>query len=180
MAVALAGLAVGLKAELLLPQQFAHDRMLTRCPRRRVRRDSAQTLQVQRNGDIGSPRASARPARSSRREVSGPSRPALCGRRPNGGCARLQPRRRREFIQAAADGACGDAGDPRHCRNAAVTGGRGFSSCEQPPPAFVEMRRQTSKRSRIRATSSMPAHRIRSQTWESPTSHPIQLFPDGP
>ena len=26
----------------------------------------------------------------------------------------------------------------------------------------------------------MPAHRIRSQTWESPTSHPIQLFPDGP
>ena len=54
-------------------------------------------------------------------------------------------RRRREFIQAAADGARGDAGDPRRCRNAAVTRGRGFSRCEQPPTGFVEMWRQSLK-----------------------------------
>jgi hypothetical protein len=56
--------------------------------------------------------------------------------------ARRQPRRRREVLQAAADGARGNAGNPRHRCNAAVTGRRGFRGSKEPPPAFVEMRRQ--------------------------------------
>ena len=50
-------------------------------------RNSAQLLQVQRNGDIGSPRASGSTSPLELEwSFSGPSRPALCGRRPNGGC----------------------------------------------------------------------------------------------
>src|SRR5208337_4797270 len=69
MAVALAGLAVGLKAELLLPQQFAHDRVADAMPRAASSAaNRRRLLQVQRNGDIGSPRASGStsPFKSSR------------------------------------------------------------------------------------------------------------------
>ena len=84
MAVALSGLAVGLKAELLLPQQFAHDRMAHAMPQGgEFGRHPAQLFRATATSDRRAPRA--RPARSSRREASGPSQPALCGRRPNGG-----------------------------------------------------------------------------------------------
>jgi hypothetical protein len=147
MAFALAGLAVGLKAELLLPQQFAHDRMAHAMPQGgEFGRHSAQTLAspAQRRHRIAARLGLDQPVQVVEKfPVRHDQRFAAAARTAD--AARLQPRRRREFIQAAADGACGDAGDPRHCRNAAVTGGRGFSSCEQPPPAFVEMRRQSLK-----------------------------------
>jgi hypothetical protein len=127
--VSTGGLAVGLKAELLLSQQFAHHLMARALPQ---------------GGKFGRCPDSSATATSSRRETSCPSRPALCGRRPKGGRGPA-PRRHREFVRAAADGARGDACDPRHCRNAAVTGCRGCSSCEQPPPAFGEMAAQSLK-----------------------------------
>jgi hypothetical protein len=103
MAVALAGLAVGLKAELLLPQQFAHHRVLTRCPRAASSAaNRRRLLQIQRNGDIGSPRASGStsPFKSSRSfPVRHDHRFAAAARTVD--AARLQPRRRSEVLQAA-------------------------------------------------------------------------------
>ena len=100
MAVALAGLAVGLKAELLLPQQFAHDRMAHAMPQggefgREALGATSSLTRSKRNGDDRTrPRGRAPSARRprpfrDRREVSASrSRPALCGRRPNGGSDR--------------------------------------------------------------------------------------------
>ena len=144
MAVALAGLAVGLKAELLLPQQFAHDRVADAMPQGgELGGQPAQALAgpAQRRHRIAARLRLDQPVQVVEKlPVRHDQRFAAAARTAD--AARLQPRRRREVPQAAADGTRGDAGDPRHCRNAAVTGCRGFRGCEQPPPTFVEMRRQ--------------------------------------
>jgi hypothetical protein len=73
----------------------------------------------------------------------------------------------------------GDAGDLLHCRNAAVTGCRGFPLQQTAAVRFVEMLQQSFK---TFASNIEHARRVEydPKFGNASKSHPIWLFPDGP
>ena len=137
---ALARLAIGLQAELLLLQQLADDRVADLGPSLSSSPASLRRLlHVQRSGDIGSPRASARPARSDRQANRGPFPSAICVPRPAAN-ATGRLRRRVEFLQAAPDRARGDPRDAGNRGYAAMPRRPRFRRSEKPPLPFIKLR----------------------------------------
>src|SRR6202142_1001654 len=186
---ALARLAVGLQAELLLLQQLADNRMadlvpelvgFSRQPAQAPARPAQRRHRIAaRVGLVPRVQIIEQTGVRFRQRFASPSRTA--------NATELQRRRRVQFLQAASDRARGDARDAGNRGYAAMPRRPGFRRSEKPPLPFIQLRQyrciallELSKRIFINHPQNYDAPPPRGIPYLTVGPQPIQLLPDEP